>query len=338
MEQVLVHKGSYRNFTVNNQAFDLVKDYKEGKRGGFVTVRSNGRFGPEHDVVRIRVNGRDDIEKGEFDIQTESADTSNVVHESDEYVMERIRQRFDILDNMTRATINGDVRAMIVSGPPGVGKSYGIEKQLEMAGLFDTISAKEQKYEFVKGAMTPIGLYCKLFERRESNNVVVFDDCDSVLLDDLALNILKAALDSGKTRRIHWNADSHKLRSEDVPNTFEFRGSVIFVTNLKFENIRSKKLADHLEALQSRCHYLDLTLDTMRDKILRIRQIFREGDLFKDYSLSQERAEEIIDFMQDNKNRLREVSLRMALKIADLTKISDDWQMLARNTCMVNSR
>jgi len=76
-------------------------------------------------------------------------------------------------------------------------------------------------------------------------------------------------------------------------------------------------------------------LDTMRDKILRIRQIFREGDLFKDYNLSQERAEEIIDFMQDNKSRLREVSLRMALKIADLTKISDDWQMLARNTCMV---
>jgi hypothetical protein len=333
VEQVLVHQGSYRNFTINNEAFDLVKDYKEGKRGGFVTVRSNGRFGPEHDVVRIRVSGPDDIEKGVFDTQVGSKDT--IAHESDEEVMERIRQRFNILDNMTRATINGDVRAMIVSGPPGVGKSYGIEKQLEMAGLFDTISQKEQKYEFVKGAMTPIGLYCKLFERRESNNVIVFDDCDSVLLDDLSLNILKAALDTGKTRRIHWNADSHKLRSEDVPNTFEFRGSVIFVTNLKFENVRSKKLADHLEALQSRCHYLDLTLDTMRDKILRIRQIFREGDLFKGYDFSTEQGEEVIDFMQDNKNRLREVSLRMALKIADLTKISDDWQMLARNTCMV---
>jgi hypothetical protein len=203
-----------------------------------------------------------------------------------------------------------------------------------MAGLFDTISQKEQKYEFVKGAMTPIGLYCQLYKRRESNNVIVFDDCDSVLLDDLSLNILKAALDTGKTRRIHWNADSYKLRSEDVPNNFEFRGSVIFVTNLKFDNVRSKKLADHLDALQSRCHYLDLTLDTMRDKILRIRQIFLKGDLFKDYNFSPTMGEEIIDFMQENHNRLREVSLRMALKIADLTKISDDWKTLAKNTCM----
>jgi len=330
--QVLVHEGKYRTFDVYNKAFELVKDYKEGKRGGFVTVRSNGYFGPEHDVVRIRVGSQENIEIGNFDDLEESV--MQEPKETDDEVMERIAERFDILDNMTRATVNGDVRAMIVSGPPGVGKSYGIEKQLEMAGLFDTISQKEQKYEFVKGAMTPIGLYCKLYERRESNNVIVFDDCDSVLMDDLSLNILKAALDTGKTRRIHWNADSHKLRSEDVPNNFEFRGSVIFVTNLKFENVRSKKLADHLDALQSRCHYLDLTLDTMRDKILRIRQIFLKGELFKDYNFPTEKGEEIIDFMQENHNRLREVSLRMALKIADLTKISNDWKTLAKNTCM----
>ena len=332
MTQVLVHEGKYRTFDVYNKAFELVKDYKEGKRGGFVTVRSNGYFGPEHDVVRIRVGSQENIEIGNFDDLEESV--MQEPKETDDEVMERIAERFDILDNMTRATVNGDVRAMIVSGPPGVGKSYGIEKQLEMAGLFDTISQKEQKYEFIKGAMTPIGLYCKLYERRESNNVIVFDDCDSVLMDDLSLNILKAALDTGKTRRIHWNADSHKLRSEDVPNNFEFRGSVIFVTNLKFENVRSKKLADHLDALQSRCHYLDLTLDTMRDKILRIRQIFLKGELFKDHNFSTEKGEEIIDFMQENHNRLREVSLRMALKIADLTKISNDWKTLAKNTCM----
>ncbi len=332
MTQVLVHQGTYRNFTIQNQAFDLVKEYKEGKRGGFVTVRSNGYFGSEHDVVRIRVDTPENIEVGEFDTDVNASFSQP--QESDEEVINRIAERFDILDNMTRATVNGDVRAMIVSGPPGVGKSYGIEKQLEKAGLFDTISAKEQKYEFVKGAMTPIGLYCQLYKRRESNNVIVFDDCDSVLLDDLSLNILKAALDTGKTRRIHWNADSHKLRSEDVPNNFEFRGSVIFVTNLKFENVRSKKLADHLDALQSRCHYLDLTLDTMRDKILRIRQIYRKGDLFQDYDFSADMGEAIIDFMQENCNQLREVSLRMALKIADLTKISNDWKSLARNTCM----
>jgi hypothetical protein len=89
-----------------------------------------------------------------------------------------------------------------------------------------------------------------------------------------------------------------------------------------------------LEALQSRCHFLDLTLDTMRDRFLRIRQIFRKGDLFMDYDITPEQGEEILTFMQKNENRLREMSLRMALKIADLVKVSANWQAMAESTCM----
>jgi len=177
-------------------------------------------------------------------------------------------------------------------------------------------------------------LYAKLYEHADANHVLVFDDCDSVLMDELSLNILKAALDSGKKRVLHWNADSSKLRTEGIPNKFEFKGGVIFITNVKFENVRSKKLQDHLEALQSRCHYLDLTLDTMRDKFLRIKQIVATGELFGDYDLSKESEEEVISFMDAKKDKLREVSLRMALKIADLTKVSSNWRELAENTVM----
>jgi len=123
-----------------------------------------------------------------------------------------------------------------------------------------------------------------------------------------------------------------------VPDQFDFKGSVIFITNLKFDNLKSKKLQDHLEALQSRCHFLDLTLNTMRDRFLRIKQIFRQGQLFNDYDFSPEQGDEILNFMDENKDRLREMSLRMALKIADLTKVSaDNWKALAASTCMKNS-
>ena len=238
---------------------------------------------------------------------------------------------------MTKATIAGDVRAMIVVGPPGVGKSYGVEKQLEHSGLFDQLSGRRVKYEVIKGAMTPIGLYCTLYKHSDKNNVIVFDDCDSVFQDDLSLNILKAALDSGKKRRIYWNSDSSMLRREGVPDMFDFKGGAIFITNLKFDNIKSKKMQDHLEALQSRCHFLDLTLNTMRDKFLRIKQIFRQGDLFKDYDFSPEIGEEILEFMDANQTKLREMSLRMALKLADLTKVSEEnWKALAVSTCMKN--
>jgi hypothetical protein len=186
--------------------------------------------------------------------------------------------------------------------------------------------------------MTPIGLYCTLYKHSDKNNVLVFDDCDSVFQDDLSLNILKAALDSGKKRRIYWNSDSAMLRREGVPDMFDFKGACIFITNLQFSNLKSKKLQDHLEALQSRCHFLDLTLNTMRDRFLRIKQIYRKGELFADYDFDQAQGDMVIEFMEQNQTRLREMSLRMALKIADLTKVSDtNWRALAATTCMKNS-
>jgi hypothetical protein len=178
-------------------------------------------------------------------------------------------------------------------------------------------------------------LYQTLYKYSDKNCVVVFDDCDAILVDDIALNLLKGALDSGKKRKISWLSESSALRREGIPDSFEFKGSAIFITNLKFDKMKSQKLKDHLDALQSRCHYLDLTLDTMRDKILRIKQIAQDGVLFADYDFEQETQDEIIDFMNANQERVREMSLRMAIKIADLRKsFPNNWKRMAETTCM----
>ena len=236
---------------------------------------------------------------------------------------------------MTKAAISGDIRAMIVSGPPGVGKSYSVEREIEKASLLDKLADRPVRADVVKGSATPIGLYQTLYKFSDPNCVVVFDDCDSILLDDVSLNLLKGALDSGKKRKISWLSESSALRREGIPDSFEFKGSVIFITNLKFDAMKSQKLRDHLDALQSRCHYLDLTLDTMRDKVLRIKQIARAGELFEDYDFDPCAQDEIIDFMDENKNKLREMSLRMATKIADLRKSFPlRWKALAQTTCM----
>ena len=235
---------------------------------------------------------------------------------------------------MTRACKKGDVRAMIVTGPPGVGKSFGVEKVLGKHDLIADLSDKPAKYQVVKGAMSAIGLYCKLYNYADKDNVLVFDDCDSILQEDLSLNILKAALDSKKTRRIHWNTDSFKLRNEGVPDSFEFKGSAIFITNIKFDNVKSKKMRDHLEAIESRCHYIDLTIDTEREKMLRIKQIVSDG-MLKDYQFSEETTERVMDFVDINKKNLRELSLRTVLKIADLAKaFPSNWEAMAENTVL----
>ena len=269
----------------------------------------------------------------------ESAAIEKNLTETDDEIKTRLRERFDILDEMTRAVKKGDVRAMIVTGPPGVGKSHGVETVLAKHDVFATVAQNEKlkKYEVVKGAMSAIGLYKKLYEFQDKKCILVFDDCDSVLLDDLSLNILKAALDSGKKRMICWNTDSRLLRSEGVPNSFEFRGGAIFITNIKFENVRSKKLQDHLAALESRCHYLDLTIDTEREKILRIKQIVEDG-MLESYEFQPWDIDEILNFIDNNKKKLRELSLRMVLKLADLKKsFPDRWTRVAEVSCMRRS-
>jgi len=260
--------------------------------------------------------------------------------ETDDEIMTRLANRFEILEDMTRAVKKGDVRSMIVTGPPGVGKSFGVEKVLARHDVFADVAndGKLKKYEVVKGAMSAIGLYKKLYEFSDKKSILVFDDCDSVLLDDLSLNILKAALDSGKKRMIHWNTDSRSLSQEGVPNSFEFRGGAIFITNIKFDHVKSKKLRDHLEALESRCHYLDLTIDTEREKLLRIKQVVRDADMLGAYELDDQSKTEVVQFIMDNARRMRELSLRMVLKVADIrVAMPDKWQAVVEVTCMRNS-
>ena len=334
MSYVLVKKGSYRNQEIKNKVYPLIKGLCHGANGKFVTVNSDGN------KIRVKVAGRQDVEKvSETLYNRQQVNEQELVAEKprvdDATRIKEIGERFEILDDMTKALVRGDIRSLIVTGPPGVGKSYGVEEQLNKGSLFGDMAGQKRRFEVVKGAMTALGLYAKLYQYSAKGDVVVFDDCDSVLLDDLSLNLLKAALDSGKKRMIYWNAESNKLRAEGIPDSFEFKGSACFITNIKFENVRSKKLQDHLEALMSRSHYLDLTLDTMRDKILRIKQIAQNGVLFSDYDFSEQSKQEILDFIEEKCNKFREVSLRMALKVADLMKISaNNWKALAQSTCM----
>lgn len=329
MQNVRIKEGTYKirgkDTSVANLVFPLVEEFKVGNKGGYVTVDGRAIAGFPDRNIKISCGGPEDYEL--------TAEESKSREETDDEIIERLRERFDMLKEMTKAVKKGDVRAMIVSGPPGVGKSHGVEEVLDRYQTIETLGGSK-KFDVVKGAMSPIGLYCKLYNMADKDNVIVFDDCDSIFDEPLALNILKAALDSKKKRMIHWNTDSFKLRNEGVPDSFEFKGSAIFITNLKFDHVKSKKLRDHLSALESRCHYMDLTIDSERDKMLRIKQVVRDG-MLKEYKFDDTLQEEIIDFVDINKKRLRELSLRTVLKVADLAKaFPTKWEAMAENTVM----
>jgi hypothetical protein len=349
---VEIREGTYKirgaDTSMAGFRFELMEGFKEGAQGGYVTV-NGGTVEPRNSGIpdrgiRIKCNGIDSYvvvsgsvsasPVGDKSLEQIKVSDAVVAHESDEQIVERLRARFEVLKDMTQAVKEGTVRAMIITGPPGVGKSFGVEEVLSKEDLFNTLGNKRPKYEIVKGAMSAIGLYSKLYEFSEKGNVVVFDDCDSVLLDDLSLNILKAALDSSKKRTISWNTDSRVLRNEGVPDRFEFKAGAIFITNIKFENVRSKKLQDHLAALESRCHYIDLQMDTEREKVLRIKQITEDG-MLDSYDFEGNERDEILDFIVTNRSKMRELSLRTVLKIADLRKsMPNNWQAVAEVTVM----
>lgn len=344
---IRVVSGTYKNFKIEDQMFTLVGP--SDMPGGKIQVLNNGNLPTESKKLTIQTQNFEIVSTARrnavaapmsghvssFIAQPVKA-VEPVIVESDEEAMNRIATRFAILDEMSAACIASNIRALIVSGPPGVGKSHGVETQLEKSSLFDRLGGKKIRYEIVKGAMSALGLYSTLYKYSDAKNVLVFDDCD-IFHDEDALNILKAALDSGKRRKIFWNTDSRKLRDEGIPNSFEFKGSVIFITNLNFSTARGK-IAAHVDALQSRCHYLDLTINTERDRMLRIKQVHRDsqdtGGLFKDYDFENQEDQLIMDFMWENRENLSEVSMRMALKIADLVRISPtNWRVLTENTC-----
>ena len=246
----------------------------------------------------------------------------------------RISTAFEMLDDISRAAIRGDIRGLVVFGPPGVGKTHGLKKILDEVNLFNIMRNGQVDYDIVRGNASALGLYKTLYNFREKHQVIILDDCDSVLYDEVGLNLLKAALDSSEIRRLSWRTESRVLSDDDIPKDFEFHGSIIFLTNIDFDRSRSSKLADHLAAIKSRCHYLDLGIRSQRDKLIRVKQVVDAGMLTQ-YAFDDSEVTMILNFIEEHAEDLYEVSLRMVKKIADFVKMNpSNWERYVEATCI----
>lgn len=356
MAKVHIKSGSYRQRDVSGTIAELITEYKVGSRGGYITVEGEV-FGFPGAKAKVLLTSDKEYEIVDDNTPTKSpeelspkataatgTDWSKVViegdieGESETDAIDRINERFEILEELTTGVGKGNIRGLIVAGAPGVGKSFGVEKRLSEMNLMKLMSDTKPNFEFVKGVVTPVMLFMKLFEYSGKDQIIVFDDCDSVFFDGDALNMLKAALDTGKRRFISYNSDSKLLGREGVPNRFEFKGSVIFITNLKPENTRSERVRAHVEALYDRVLSLDLTIDTPRDRFLRVKSVVFSSPILDTYGFSHEEREQIVDYIRRNIGKLKTgISLRTVINLADLMRMKPvGWQHLARNTLLRN--
>jgi hypothetical protein len=235
-----------------------------------------------------------------------------------------INERFGFVSAMVAMLAKGDQASVVVSGPGGLGKSYTVTDALTKFGMVDISTVEDfavgsrvnasKSFRVIKGYSTPKGLYRTLYENKDG--VIVFDDCDSVLKDPVSLNLLKAALDSYDRRIISWRAD---IRDDDLPTTFEFKGRVVFISNLPSEALD--------QAIISRSLAVDLTM-TAEQKIDRMRYLLDQPGFMPDYS--KEHKNDAINLIGGLVDKVKELSLRTLIQVTKIRKSAGArWKDLA---------
>ena len=238
-----------------------------------------------------------------------------------------INERFGFVSDMVTMLANGAQASVVVTGPGGLGKSFTVNQTLTANGFKDvstlddfavgTVIKSNKAFRVIKGYSTPKGLYRTLYENRDG--VIVFDDCDSVLKDPVSLNLLKGALDSYSRRIISWRAD---IKDEDLPTTFEFKGRIVFISNLASTQID--------QAIITRSMAVDLSM-TRKQKIERMRHLLNSGEFMPEFDkVSKNDAMSLIDKLQD---KVKELSLRTLIQVTKIRKSAgSNWSNLAEYT------
>jgi len=243
---------------------------------------------------------------------------------TDAEILEDLNKRFHILSVLTKGTMSGNIPAVVVTGAPGVGKSYTVERDLV---------ASDTSHEVVTGSMSAVNLYKLGYKYRRPGSVLVLDDVDTIFNDEQALNLLKAMCDSSSTRRVSWLKESPALTEDDIPRSYEFEGSVIFISNLDFQKFvddGKNKYAPHMEALMSRSMYLDLRLHDRNALGVWVEHIATSAKIFERENVPSHLVSSILQFLTEYRGNLRELSIRTLLKLCQLSKSNpDDWQDMA---------
>ena len=249
------------------------------------------------------------------------SNANNVTAKASEF---GINKRFEFVEQMVSMVSKKTIASAIITGEGGLGKTHTVLASLDRAGFTNVTDLAEfeigsvvntsKSYRVIKGFSTAKGLYRSLFE--SNGMVLVFDDCDSVLKDPVALNLLKGALDSYGERYINWNAE---MRDPDLPRSFKFTGSIVFISNMDLDRVD--------QAVKSRALCVDLTM-TQEQKVERMEVLVESEDFLDGFELSVKR--DAIAFIRANMDNVANLSLRTLIATTKIAAEGGDWKQLAK--------
>lgn len=278
---------------------------------GFVDGKMLSRSRHEQYVI-------DQLAKQGFTVGTVQTNKTAVVSEFG------INERFQFVEKMVSMVAKKTIASAIITGQGGLGKTHTVLTALKANDMQDTTDLAQfqigerintpKAFRLIKGFSTAKGLYRTLFEG--NGQVLVFDDCDSVLKDPVALNLLKGALDSYGERWISWNAD---FKDEDLPKSFKFTGTIVFISNMDLDRVD--------QAVRSRAMCVDLSMTT-EQKVERMEVLVADPAFLSDYA--QGLKQDAINFIREHMNMVSNLSLRTLIATTKIRAEGGDWRKLAK--------
>lgn len=249
-----------------------------------------------------------------------------------------IRGRFiSLVDRITKNKSGNKFMHGYIYSPPGIGKTFTIQKQLETECVnYIKITGNVSMYAF------GIQLCVINFYNPNREKVLVFvDDCDSLFSTEENCNTMKNVLDGTRQftyekslqsqwtnlseiqkESVKYHQKGDKMGFEVPTDTMTF----IFASNFKLpvdddiKRVRNRMttrsiLMAHKNAIRSRCTVGDFDLS---DSELWgwIADVTINTECLNSYNLSDETKLDILNFLWDNWDLLTERSIRLAEKMA----------------------
>ena len=235
--------------------------------------------------------------------------------------------------NNPQSAING----LLVYGDAGAGKSFWVKKALADSGA-------NKNTEYIKGGtITAASLYVKLALNKGSHRIIVLDDVDIVHHSERnkIIPMILGAADTGRDRLVTWStAKKNSLMEENnIDFEFLFNGNIIWITNDTKETIRDKA-KQWAEALDSRFNDARCVFNK-EQKLQYTKFLISDVDMLgkncvdHSYVIDEQKVQgypkDIVDrayeYLEDNYEKLGEVTPRVALKIADTMYYNTDETM-----------
>lgn len=226
---------------------------------------------------------------------------------------------------------------LIVNGDAGMGKTEITHEVVRGHATNQPVS--------ISGTISAVKLFGKFQEARKPGQVMIIDDTDKVLEDQESLEILKGVLDTKKDKIVDWDKYSTALQKSNIKSQFKYEGRCIIITNKQLRTVPDANPTmqqQRILPVLSRCHYFKAGVPSNQWKIESIR-MHQEGydSAFDDYKYELRCFQEvnltiqlqIIEWLEENADDLREISFRTCAMLVELQKQEPDfWKEMAQSS------